>query len=78
VLSLAGQPASYFAMGPDFRHRVVVPFRGYSPDDVARVGARYLLLPADRDQEFSRALSLELVDRFERKNALPVSLWRLR
>jgi hypothetical protein len=78
VLSLAGQPASYFAMAPDFRHRVVVPFRGYSPDDVRRASASYLLLPRDREQEFVTTLSLELVDRFERKNALPVSLWRIR
>lgn len=78
ILSLAGQPASYFAMGPDFRHRVVVPFRGYAPTDVPRAGARYLLLPTDREAEFTRAMPLELVDRFARANAPPVSLWRLR
>ena len=78
ILSLAGQPASYFAMGPDFRHRVVVPFRGYAPADVSGAGASYLLLPVDREAEFTRALALELVDRFERKNALSVSLWRIR
>lgn len=78
ILSLAGQPASYFAMGPDFRHRVVVPFQGYRPADVPRAAAQYLLLPRDREQEFTSAMPLELVGRFDRQNAVSTSLWRLR
>jgi hypothetical protein len=77
ILNLAGEPAGYYAMGRDYRHRVLSPFRPFSPTDARAAGLRYLLLPQAREAEFTRALPLQFVGRYGDANGPGSSLWRL-
>lgn len=77
VLNLAGEPAGYHAMGRDYRHRVLSPFRQFSPDDARAAGLPYLLLPQAREEEFRKALPLQFLGRHGAEKGPGVSLWRL-
>lgn len=77
VLNLAGEPAGYYAMGHDYRHRVLSPFRQFSPTDARAAGLPYLLLPQAREAEFRRALPLQFVGRHGSESGPGSSLWRL-
>jgi hypothetical protein len=78
IVNLAGQPSGYYAMGRDYRHRVLTPFGPFSPADVQRANPEYLLLTQAQEAEYVRDLPLQLVARFQRANWPATSLWRLR
>ena len=77
ILNTAGEPSGYYAMGHDFRHRVVRVFQEVKPSDVAQFHADYLLLPAARENEFTSTLPLTLVGRAAKPGQAPTSLWRV-
>lgn len=77
ILNLAAQPTGYYAMGPDYRHRVLTPFRPFYADDVKASQAHYLILPESREPEFA-GVSMRLVERWARPNWPSTSLWQLR
>ncbi|MCE2902009.1 MAG: glycosyltransferase family 39 protein [Gemmatimonas sp.] len=77
ILNLAGEPAGYYAMGHDYRHRVLSPFRQFSPDDARAAKLPYLLLPPAREAEFRRALPLQFMGRYGSDNGPGSSLWHL-
>jgi hypothetical protein len=77
IVNLAGQPSGYYAMGPDYRHRVLTPFQHYVHKDVQPLDADYLLLPESREGEFVGVLRLRLVERWSHANAPSTALWRI-
>jgi len=77
ILNLAGQPSGYYAMGPDFRHRVLTPFRHYTPADIPPHSTDYLLLPEAREAEFVGVMQLRLVERWTHPSAPATALWRV-
>ena len=77
ILNLAGEPAGYYAMGRDYRHRVLSPFRQFSPADARAAALPYLLLPQAREAEFRRALPLQFLGRHGTEAGPGASLWRL-
>ncbi|HEY0928525.1 MAG TPA: glycosyltransferase family 39 protein [Gemmatimonas sp.] len=77
IVNLAGQPSGYYAMGPDYRHRVLTPFQHYLPADVQKLDAQYLLLPEAREGEFVGVFNLRLVERWKHTNAPSTALWRI-
>lgn len=77
ILNLAAQPSGYYAMGADYRHRVLTPFRHYTSDDVRKTGAAYLLVLESEEATYTRALPMQLVERWSRTNWPSTALWRL-
>jgi len=77
ILSAAGEPATYYAMGTGYRHEVLKLFGRVTPDDARRLAPDYLLLPEGREAEFTAALPLELVGRWDAESPTAHSLWRV-
>jgi hypothetical protein len=78
ILNAAGQPAGYYALGRDYRHEVITLYRDAMPNDVGRLGARYLLVPSERSAAFRSVLDLELVARWAGPGLPSTELWRVR
>lgn len=77
IVNLAAQPSGYYAMGADYRHRVLTPFRHFTPDDVRKAGAKYLLVLESEETVYTRELPMQLVERWSRPNWPSTALWRL-
>lgn len=77
ILNLAAQPSGYYAMGADYRHRVLTPFRHFTPEDVKRQGYEYLLVLESEEAQYTQVLPMHLVERWSRPNWPSTSLWRL-
>jgi len=72
-----GGGAAYYAMGRDYRHEVITPYRAAEPGDILRFDAQYVLLEKSQVDAFSTRAKLSYVATGQTRSGEMTTLWKV-